>query len=328
MSLGITSSTRDDFSDEWFAVFISSAACIMGASVVFVDTLWSKPGTSVLKNPTFLAISMSLASGVLMFSSLYTLLPAAHSRLDNDYIVYTCYFSGALLTLLLTYAIQYFAPNAIDTCGHDKGKPIDEETHISSNTPFSSPHLKNNKNNNKNHDTNYGAVHYEEIENKDRQIDAQNYFNTGIQTAAAIVVHKFPEGLIMFISGQASPELGLSVAIAISIHNVIEGFMIALPLYLATQSHKWSFGYAAVLGGLSQPIGAALGILMVRTIGQQQEDYLFGIVFGIISGMMSFIAVQSMLPQAIKADVHHRYVPLFFFVGIFIIGFASLLQSK
>lgn len=96
----------------------------------------------------------------------------------------------------------------------------------------------------------------------------------------------------MFISGQASSRLGLSVCAAMSIHNFIEGFMIALPLYFATKSRGSAFGYAALLGGLSQPIGAVLGLIAFRQVSQEQQDTLFGVTFGVVSGMMSFIAVQ------------------------------------
>ena len=96
----------------------------------------------------------------------------------------------------------------------------------------------------------------------------------------------------MFISSQASSALGISVGIAMSIHNLTEGFMIALPLYYATRSRTTAFTYAAILGGLSQPIGALIGLFLIKNISQQGEDLLFGIVFGCVSGMMSLITVQ------------------------------------
>ncbi|KAG0175857.1 hypothetical protein DFQ29_006861 [Apophysomyces sp. BC1021] len=135
------------------------------------------------------------------------------------------------------------------------------------------------------------------------------------------------EGLVLFISNQASTSLGLSVSIAISIHNLTEGFMIALPLYYATRSRVAAFVYAAVLGGLSQPLGALLGLLAIRNVDKAQEDELFGITFGIISGMMSLITIQSLLPQAIKADSRHEYVLGFFFLGVFLVGLTSVLQE-
>lgn len=100
------------------------------------------------------------------------------------------------------------------------------------------------------------------------------------------------EGLIMFISSKASTALGLSVGIAMSIHNLTEGFMIALPLYYATRSRTTSFTYAAIMGGFSQPLGALIGLFLIENISKQSENLLFGIVFGCVSGMMSLITIQ------------------------------------
>lgn len=100
------------------------------------------------------------------------------------------------------------------------------------------------------------------------------------------------EGLIMFISNESSSQLGLSVAAAMTIHNLIEGFLIALPLYYATGSRFAAFAYASILGGMSQPLGAVLGLLAIRNVDQEQERFLFGVIFGVVSGMMCLIAVQ------------------------------------
>lgn len=96
----------------------------------------------------------------------------------------------------------------------------------------------------------------------------------------------------MFVSSQDSQELGWSVASAMSIHNLTEGFMIALPLYFALQSRSEAFCWAALLGGLSQPLGALMGLLLIENIDQTQEDVVFGVTFGLVSGMMSLITVQ------------------------------------
>lgn len=96
----------------------------------------------------------------------------------------------------------------------------------------------------------------------------------------------------MFVSNQSSSQLGLSVAAAMIIHNFIEGFLIALPLYYATNSRLSAFGYASFLGGMSQPLGAVLGLLVIRNVDPAKEQVLFGIIFGVVSGMMCLIAVQ------------------------------------
>lgn len=160
----------------------------------------------------------------------------------------------------------------------------------------------------------------------DLENNKEDYWSIGIQTAIAICVHKFPEGLVMFISSQASSSLGMSVTAALSIHNLTEGVMMALPIYYATGSSTSAFLYASFMGGLSQPLGALIGLLAFRSTTKYQEDILFGITFGIISGMMCYITIQGMLPQAIKADSHHHVV-LFFFLGVLLVGFTSLLKT-
>ena len=96
----------------------------------------------------------------------------------------------------------------------------------------------------------------------------------------------------MFVSNQASEKLGWAIAAAMSIHNLTEGFMIALPLYLALKSRTAAFGWAALLGGLSQPIGALLGLLLMRNIDSDKENLMFGTTFAVVSGMMTLITIQ------------------------------------
>ncbi|RCH85774.1 hypothetical protein CU098_003550, partial [Rhizopus stolonifer] len=315
-------------------------------SIVFIDKLSSK---SLLDSRSFMASSMSLASGVLLFSSLAMLFPQAQARLQNDALAYTCFFAGATFTVILTRIIHSLMPDAIHACGEAR-----EDCHH----PQERAKIKNN------HpcDIEYGSirssqshfrfhhdehVHSDAAESSDTlsdspsthqhnshesveqimQSDPGHYYSIGIQTAIAICVHKFPEGLIMFISSQASSALGLSVGIAMSIHNLTEGFMISLPLYYATRSRSTAFTYAALMGGLSQPLGALIGLFLIKSISKHSEDVLFGIVFGCVSGMMSLITIQSMLPQAIRADVKQHYVLVFFFLGIFLVGLSSVLEA-
>ncbi|RUO96708.1 hypothetical protein BC936DRAFT_141591, partial [Jimgerdemannia flammicorona] len=68
--------------------------------------------------------------------------------------------------------------------------------------------------------------------------------------------------------------------------------MIAIPLYVATGSRVRSFWYAALLGGMSQPLGALIGVFIIKTIGEGWENLMFGIVFAVVGGMMCVIVVQ------------------------------------
>ncbi|KAI8878468.1 Zip-domain-containing protein [Backusella circina FSU 941] len=326
----------------WLMVLISSVACVMGAAVVFIN----KIGGKSLESNSFLSASMALGGGVLIFNSLYTLLPASQQKLESNLLTFICFFSGVSFTVFLTYLIQWCTPHAIHTCDpfsndddvkainevtladeeggdaqeEDLRKPLQPQYHHHGNH-----HHHDHSTHKHTHDLEYGT--FEDPSSSTTLSEQNSLFLIGIQTAVAICIHKFPEGLIMFVSNESSSQLGLSVAAAMTIHNFIEGFLIALPLYYATASRLSAFGYASILGGMSQPLGAVLGLLAIRNVDDGQSNLLFGIIFGVVSGMMCLIAVQSMLPQAMKADTSHRLVPLFFFIGIFLVGLASLLQS-
>ncbi|PHZ13137.1 Zinc/iron permease [Rhizopus microsporus ATCC 52813] len=342
--------TENNNLEAWLGVIVSSIACIIGASIVFIDILFHR---SLLDSRAFMASSMSLASGVLLFSSLSIMFPQAQKRLQNDALLYACYFAGATFTLLLTKLIHYLMPDAIHACGDASDSCQDNDNHSHDERRKLSKHRCDAEYGTMRSSESHFILHYEDYQgNNDAQNedsahehshhhhhhhhdpienvvgnDPKHYLSMGIQTAIAICVHKFPEGLIMFVSTKASSALGLSVSIALSIHNLTEGFMIALPLYYATRSRMIAFSAASLMGGLSQPLGALVGLLLVKNISKSKEDVLFGAIFACISGMMSLITIQSMLPQAIRADMEQRYILLFFFLGIFIVGLSSVLGT-
>ncbi|KAF9289118.1 hypothetical protein BGZ74_000793 [Mortierella antarctica] len=145
----------------------------------------------------------------------------------------------------------------------------------------------------------------------------------GIQTALTIAVHKFPEGLITFLSTTADPCLGLSVFMAISVHNLIEGYLIAFPLFVGLHSRAKAFALAAALGGLSQPLGAILGWFILRKVTSMGwQVSATGVIYALVAGMMASIVVNGMWPQAVKCVGRKKtkVVQLSFFGGIAIMG--------
>ena len=114
-------------------IFIYYLLFINIASVVFIDkcNCWSagRRRNAILENQSFLAASMALASGVLLFSSLAVLLPASRQRLSSSksYLLYLCFFGGALFTLGLTKVIHALTPDAIHACGGPPSSPCDME---------------------------------------------------------------------------------------------------------------------------------------------------------------------------------------------------------
>ena len=62
------------------------------------------------------------------------------------------------------------------------------------------------------------------------------FMSIGLQTSIAIALHKLPEGFITYATNHANPSLGVTVFMALFIHNITESFTMALLLYLALGS--------------------------------------------------------------------------------------------
>ncbi|GKZ82435.1 hypothetical protein AnigIFM56816_007252 [Aspergillus niger] len=119
----------------------------------------------------------------------------------------------------------------------------------------------------------------------------QNAFlSIGLQTSMAIALHKLPEGFITYATNHASPTLGLTVFLALFIHNISEGFAMALPLYLALHSRGWAMFWSSLLGGISQPAGAALAALWIWGARRANGDDTAGPSWGVYGGMFAATA--------------------------------------
>ena len=122
--------------------------------------------------------------------------------------------------------------------------------------------------------------------------------------AIAITAHNFPEGLATFFATLENPHVGMPLAFAIAMHNIPEGVSIAIPIYFATNSKAKAF-VACLLSGLAEPVGAAIGYLLLAPF---LSNTIFGIVFGVISGVMVFLALDELLPAAKKYAKGHETV--------------------
>ena len=116
----------------------------------------------------------------------------------------------------------------------------------------------------------------------------------GLLTAIAICVHNFPEGMATFLTTTQNLTLGVSVGIAIAIHNIPEGIAVALPIYHATGKKRYAMLYAA-LSGITEPIGALIGVLL---LGLFLPQVLVGILMAAVAGIMIYISFDTLLPLA------------------------------
>ncbi|ENX03785.1 MULTISPECIES: zinc transporter ZupT [Acinetobacter] len=140
--------------------------------------------------------------------------------------------------------------------------------------------------------------------NNTQDLGQEQLLRTGLLTLFAITAHNLPEGMATFFATLESPMLGAPLAVAIAIHNIPEGVAIALPVYMAT--HRQSYALlASLVSGLAEPLGAALGYFI---LAPYLNTTIYGIIFGLIGGVMVYLALDEMLPTAKRYSKGHETV--------------------
>lgn len=133
------------------------------------------------------------------------------------------------------------------------------------------------------------------------QQDSSRLMRLGLFSVIAIAIHNFPEGMATFVSAMDNPETGISIAVAVAIHNIPEGIMVAIPIYYATRKKGKAVGNA-FLSGLAEPVGGVIGYLLLSRIFNES---LNGVVLAVVAGIMTYIALDELLPSAEKFGHHH-----------------------
>ena len=151
----------------------------------------------------------------------------------------------------------------------------------------------------------------------------------GLQTSIAIALHKLPEGFITYATNHANPKLGFSVFMALFIHNITEGFAMALPLYLAINSRWQAMFWSSLLGGVSQPLGAGVAALWFKIAGRGDGapgDIVYGCMFAITSGIMASVALQ-LFSESLTLTHNRNLCIAFAFIGMGILGVSYALTA-
>lgn len=126
----------------------------------------------------------------------------------------------------------------------------------------------------------------------------------GIITAIALALHNFPEGMATFFVSSQNLTLGIPVAIAIGLHNIPEGIAVALPIYYVTRKKRTAILYA-FLSGISEPIGAIIGVLLLQLLLPQM---FIGLLFAMVAGIMVYISFDTLLPLSHKYGDWHMTI--------------------
>ena len=242
-----------------------SATGIGGALVLFKKKLSSK----------FLAGSLGLSAGVMIFISMAEMLPESQGMIresgmaHGEAFVLVAFFVGMGIITLIDFLIPEYE-NPHEASGLSLGAKT-------------------------------AAVGMLEQAGSEKALH-----RLGIMSALAIAVHNFPEGVATFIGALNDPEMGLGITFAISIHNIPEGIAVAIPIYYATKSKGKALLYAT-LSGMSEVIGAllCLGITALFGVEITGGGPVFPMILAAVAGIMIYISLDELLPTAEKYGKHH-----------------------
>jgi zinc transporter, ZIP family len=210
-------------------------------------------------NTRFLAVSLGFSAGVMIYVSFIEIFPKAQVALISD--------MGEKLGSWIT-VISFFGGMAFIAI-IDKLIPNAENPHELSKV--------------------------EDLDSDAKTLSQNSkLLRMGLFTALAIGIHNFPEGIATFLSALQEPQLAIPITVAIALHNIPEGISVFVPIYYATGNKLKAFTYS-FLSGLSEPIGAVIGYLILMPF---LTDTLFGILFAGVAGIMVFISLDELLPSA------------------------------
>lgn len=251
---------------------------------------------------TFLAFSLGLSAGVMIFISFTEILTEAGRMMQSSYDTDT----AAWLTFL-SFVAGIGLSAAIDKILPSEGNPHElkrvEQMHPESRDPDKT------------------ECHGRKMPNQSHpKIKDKKLMRLGIFTAVAIGIHNFPEGIATFMSAMSDVAVGVSIAAAVAIHNIPEGIAVSVPVYYATGSRKKALVWS-VLSGFSEPVGALAGYFILSLF---KTDLILAFVFAMVAGIMIYISFDELLPAAHKYGKHH--VAIYGLVsGMIIIGISMIL---
>ena len=256
------------------------------------------------RSKKFLAICLSIATGVMLYISFVEILGESFETLESvfgykEYIAgYGYEYSGTEFAYLIV-TVAFFAGIGLMAL-IDKLMPHDDKA-------IDILELKTEK----------------EFKEAFTNTDQKELKRTGVMSTIAIAVHNFPEGIVTFLAALYDPALGVGIAIAIAIHNIPEGIAVAAPIYYATGS-KFKAFLTSILSGLTEPLGALIAWLFLRNL-VDDIDLTVGIAFALAGGIMVFVAIHQLLPAAQKYGKHHGVMKwLFAGMGIMAISLIAL----
>ena len=226
----------------------------------------------------FLANCSGFAAGVMLFLSMFDLIPEAMDVLGLRASVFL-FMSGWGVFAVVQRAVHAAAPNATD------GSSLS----AMSAAPAALFGF-------------FGAS------SKDQKAVSRRQLASALTTFSVLFLHNLPEGLVVLLSNASSSsrlELGVPVTLGIAMHNLAEGAACAVSVYIACRSRSRAFVLAAV-SGLAEPLAVVLGHVLLSAVVTPR---VVAGALAMVAGIMSSLVLSEMIPEAQQSpDTSHWWI--------------------
>lgn len=139
-----------------------------------------------------------------------------------------------------------------------------------------------------------GIVMFIERVTDKTKVKSSNYVKMAIITSLGLMLHNFPEGIIMGCGFLVEQKLGVQMSIIIALHDIPEGIAVTAPL-MASKVKSTKIMLYAFLTALPTALGAALGVMAGNI-----SDFYLGLSLALASGIMMYVVFGELVPESNK----------------------------
>lgn len=139
-----------------------------------------------------------------------------------------------------------------------------------------------------------GAVVIAIVDSKVSIKHINKHMKVAFMTAVGLMIHNFPEGIIMGCGFRAGGNLGIKMCLIIAIHDIPEGLAVSAPL-MSSRIKKAKILFYALITALPTAVGTFFGAFIAGI-----SNSVLGICLSFAAGIMLYVVCGEMIPESSK----------------------------